>query len=91
MAYTQKDNTGALFVNARKLTDNHPDREGSALIEGKEYWVSGWVKDGKTGKWLSLAFKPKDKTQAVRGAAPGDRFAGDSERAGEELDDEIPF
>lgn len=49
-----------MFVNEKKETETHPDRTGSALIDGREYWVSGWIKDGKNGKWMSLAFKPKD-------------------------------
>ena len=77
--YEQKDNSGSLFPNERKETDKHPDRTGTALIDGKEYWVSGWIKDGKKGKWLSLAFKPKDAART-------------SDRAKQEpLDDAIEF
>ena len=63
MSFIQKDNTGTLFVNDRKEKDTHPDRKGTARIEGREYWVSGWIKEGKTGKLLSLSFKPKDFAQ----------------------------
>lgn len=66
MAYEQKPNSGSLFVNDKKESDTHPDRTGSALIGGVEYWVSGWIKEGARGKWMSLAFKPKDaKPQKV--------------------------
>ena len=60
MAYEPKPNTGSLWVNDRKETDKHPDRTGSALIDGKAYFVDGWIneKDGK--KWLSLKFKLKN-------------------------------
>jgi hypothetical protein len=64
MAYEQKDNSGAMFVNDRKEKDSHPDRRGDAMIDGKMYWVSGWIKEGKKGKWMSLSFTPKeDKPQ----------------------------
>jgi hypothetical protein len=60
MAYEQRDNSGSLFVNDRKESDKHPDRSGTAMIDGREYWVSGWVKTDKNGKpWMSMAFKPK--------------------------------
>jgi hypothetical protein len=36
-----------------------PQYEGSALIDGVEYWLSAWVKEGKSGKFFSLSFKPK--------------------------------
>lgn len=63
MAYTPKDNTGSVFVNDRKEKDTHPDRTGTALIGGVEYWVSGWLKEANGKKFLSLAFKPKDEKQ----------------------------
>ncbi len=59
MAYEQRDNSGSLFKNTRKQTANHPDYDGQALIGGVEYWVKGWVKEGKKGKFFSLAFTPK--------------------------------
>lgn len=59
-----KDMTGVLFRNDRKEKDAHPDRKGSCLIGGVEYWVAGWLKDGKNGQFLSLAFTPKDQPRA---------------------------
>lgn len=62
MAYEQKDNSGSLFNNDKKTTENHPDRTGSALINGVAYWVSGWVKKDKNGKpWMSMAFTEKEE------------------------------
>ena len=61
MAYEQKELSGSLFKNVRKTTDSHPNLQGSALINGVEYWVSGWTKDGAKGKWISLAFKTKEE------------------------------
>ncbi len=63
MAFEQKDNSGALFRNERKDKDSHPDYTGNALIDGREYWISAWLKDGKSGKFFSFAFKPKDFAQ----------------------------
>jgi hypothetical protein len=62
MAYEMKENSGSMFVNTKKEKDTHPDRNGTALIGGVEYYVSGWIKETKSGdKWLSLAFKPKEQ------------------------------
>lgn len=56
-AYETKPNSGSMFANDRKQTDNHPDRKGKALIGGVWYWVSGWDKQGHKGPWLSLSFQ----------------------------------
>jgi hypothetical protein len=71
MAYEQKDMSGSLFVNNRKEKETHPDRTGTALIDGVSYYVNGWIKDGNSGKWLSLSFKRKDEA-----AKPAKEAAG---------------
>lgn len=88
MAYEQRENTGSMFVNDKKETENHPDRTGSALIGGVEYWVSGWIKESAKGKWMSLAFKPKDAKPSkpdpkASTGTPGDRFG--------DFEGDIPF
>ena len=59
---TQYDNTnrGTLFTNDRKTSDKHPDLKGSINVEGKEFWVSGWFKTGKSGGFTSLSVTPKE-------------------------------
>jgi hypothetical protein len=81
MAFEQRENTGAIFVNDRKTEDAHPDSTGTALIGGVEYWVSCWRREAKSGKrYLALSFKPKD-TESAR----------PKESARTDFDDEIPF
>jgi hypothetical protein len=88
MAYTQKDNSGSLFKNDRKTSDNHPNAKGTAMIDGVEYYVSAWTRKDKNGNpWQSLAFTAKDDT---RQSAPPDARASNS-RAPDDLDDTIPF
>lgn len=87
MAFEQRDNSGSIFVNDRKEKDNHPDRTGTALIDGTEYYISGWLKKSKDGKpFLSLAFKPKNtETKPEGGGLSGSR------KASAPVDDDIPF
>ena len=61
MAYEQKDNSGTLFKNEKREKDAHPHATGSALIDGVEYWVSAWTKEGAKGRFQSLSFKPKQE------------------------------
>ena len=53
--------TGVLFENDRKKTKKHPDKTGSAEVNGVEYWLSAWEKQGAKGTFLSLAFTPKEE------------------------------
>lgn len=87
MAYEQKDMSGSVFNNPRKEKDTHPDRTGDCTIDGRKYWISGWVKQDKNGKqYLSLAFKPKDQVDK-----PAGRTIPKATTADIGMDDEIPF
>lgn len=59
MAYEQKDMTGVLFRNDKKTIDKQPTHRGRIIIGGVEYLLSAWVKEGKNGKFFSLAAQPK--------------------------------
>ncbi len=37
-------NRGAMWLNADRASEKHPDFKGSLDIDGKKYWVSGWQK-----------------------------------------------
>jgi hypothetical protein len=90
MSYEQKDNSGSLFKNDRKETEKHPDRKGSALIDGVAYWVSGWVKHDKNGNpWMSLSFQKKEQSRYDKEAERQGLITRPERKA--EMDDEIPF
>ena len=83
MAYEQRDNSGSMFVNDHRTTEQHPNVKGKAMIAGKMYWVSAWTKTTKDGKkWQSLAFTEMDEQQgqAQGTAAPSIDY-----------DDTLPF
>lgn len=66
MAYQQRDNTGSLWVNDRKTEDKHPDRTGTIIVDGVEYFLDGWLKETKDGKkFLSLSVKRKNKQSSA--------------------------
>jgi len=81
MAY-DNTNSGALFKNDRKTKETHPLYTGTLNVEGVEYWMSAWLKDGRTGKFMSIALTAKDVPPQPK---PASAPVGD-----DELDD-IPF
>lgn len=63
--YETKPNTGSLFKNDKKESDNHPDYKGSIDIDGVDHWLSSWIKTSAKGtKYMSLSAKKKDAVQA---------------------------
>ena len=47
-------NRGALFRDDKKQSDKDRDYSGSINIEGREYWLSAWVKTSAKGtKFMS--------------------------------------
>ena len=63
MAFTLKDGQGTLHKNDKGDNESRPDYRGDAMVEGVLYEVSGWLKDGAKGKWMSLSIKPKQRPE----------------------------
>jgi hypothetical protein len=66
-------NSGALFANADRKTDKHPNARGTLNVEGVEYWISAWTKVSKKGdKYQSLSVQRKDQQEKAEptGGAP---------------------
>lgn len=94
MAYEVKNNTGTLFKNDRRETDSHPHAKGTALIDGVEYWVSAWTKEGAKGKFQSLSFQPKEARQETpKRQEPRTSYddRDDPRTTRRALDDDLPF
>jgi len=86
-------NRGSVWVNDKKLTDKHPDLNGSLNVDGVEYWVSAWKrKEGATPKAPVLSFSIKRKDEAKKAAPPTDSPV-DIPNPGnpEEYFDDLPF
>lgn len=81
---SQYDNnlTGVLFKNDKGDNEKRPDYKGSAEIEGVQYWVSAWIKEGAKGKFMSMKYERKEQqTQS----APAQQQAVPS------YDKDVPF
>jgi len=95
----QYDNTnrGVLFINGRKSKDNHPDYTGKIDIDGKERWLSAWVKTSKDGKkFLSLSLGNPVEYEEVAAAtelpeSTKPNGSGEKVERTADFDEDIPF
>ena len=76
-------NRGTLYRNENKQEEKHPDYSGSINVGGKDYWLSGWIKESKKDgkKFFSLSVKPKDSVKQKPKAKQEDDMP----------EDQIPF
>jgi uncharacterized protein (DUF736 family) len=63
MSNYDNTNKGALFTNDQKGNEKAPNYKGKLNVNGKEYEIAGWVRQGKSGSFLSLTVsEPYQKT-----------------------------
>lgn len=105
---TQFDNTNrfTLFFNSEKKSERGPDWSGTLNVDGKEFFIDGWIKPTRNGgEFISGSIKDKSaQRQAPRQSAPApaprrhaDRPGGPNNRPQDggtgfdDMDDSIPF
>jgi len=79
----QRDNSGVLFSNDKREKESHPNYKGNIMVDGKSYWISGWIKEGKNGKFMGLAVSPKEEQTNQPQSKPKAKI--------EDMDQDIPF
>ena len=84
------ENRGVLFKNDRKQAQTHADYQGTVNVNGQEFYLNAWIKQGAKGKFFSLSVKPKP---AGQGAEPKQHKMPPKSSAGfDDLDtDSVPF
>jgi hypothetical protein len=60
-----RENSGVLERNKKRENDRQPEFKGHCSVDGKEFWISAWVKESQYGKFFSMAFEPKDRQQSA--------------------------
>lgn len=87
--YEIKDNSGSLFRVMEKASDRHPDFTGKGKVNGQLLYVSGWLKESKSGKkYLSLAFsEPREKGEL----RPAEASKPSGGKSFADMKDDVPF
>jgi hypothetical protein len=76
-------NSGMLARNDKKETEKHPDFKGSINVDGVDYWLSAWVREGKEGGKMeagsssSLSVSPKEQAAPKPKATSFDQLEDD--------------
>lgn len=90
----QYDNTNrfTLFKNENRQSDKSPEYGGTLNVDGVEYFINAWVKEGRKGKFFSGSIKRKEGNP-VRELA--DDLRANSPQAPARgrapIDDDVPF
>ncbi len=82
-------NRGQIWKNDRKESERHPDFKGSLNVEGKDYWVSAWLRSAEANPRapsLRFSITAKDEVQAE-----GIKDAKAAITPDVDMNDDIPF
>jgi len=91
MSYQQKPGQGSLFKNDKKTSQNAPEYKGTININGQEFWLSAWIKEGTKGKFFSLSAQAKDPYPETRQNTTKPPQRKQEPAPAWDLDDSIPF
>jgi hypothetical protein len=70
--FQPKEGQGSLFKNDKKQNEKSPDYGGTVIVNGREMRLSAWVKEGKSGKFLSLQISEKKQVETPSNAKQSD-------------------
>ena len=65
MSNYDNTNSGVLFKNDKKGNEKAPDYKGKVNIEGKDKDIAGWIREGKSGKFISIKISEPMKKDNV--------------------------
>ena len=105
MPYEIKQNSGSVFGNEDKRPDRQmtskdgstfvakdADFKGSALIDGKAYFVDMWDKVSQSGKaYRAIKFKEKNKQPGDGSPKASSQYSNNAPKVIDDFNDEIPF
>ncbi len=70
----KRDNSGVLFKSDNRDNERAPHYKGNITVNGQDFWLSAWIKEGKSGKFMGLAVSPKDQQVQQKPKPKGSGF-----------------
>lgn len=70
----KRDNSGVLFKSDNRDNERAPHYKGNITVNGQDFWLSAWIKEGKSGKFMGLAVSPKDQQTQQKPKPKGSGF-----------------
>lgn len=75
----KRDMGGIIFKNSYKEKDSQPDYKGEIVVNGKDFEIALWVKEGQKGKFFSVKIsepyvKPEKKEEVFDPNPKGDKL-----------------
>ena len=65
MAQYDNTNSFALFKNDKGDNPKRPDYTGNLNVDGIEFRISGWIREGANGKFISGSVQIKEAAKSV--------------------------
>ena len=63
MSNYDNTNSAVLFKNDKKGNEKAPDYKGKGNKDGKDFDIAGWIREGKSGEFISIKFSEPFKKQ----------------------------
>ena len=73
-------NTFSLNKNDKQGNEQRPDYKGKVNIDGRVYWLSGWIRSGRNGSFISGPIELAD-----------DKYQPQTAGVSAGSDDDVPF
>lgn len=81
------ENSGVLFKNDKATNEKAPQYTGKINVNGTDYRLAAWVKEGKKGKFMSL----KVSELNANGSAKPEPKPKQENNFFDDISDDIPF
>lgn len=87
MESKNKNNSGAIFKNAKKTNEKQPDYKGTVNVNGKDMEISLWLKESQKGtKYFSASFQEPFKKDSESKS-----YSNETKYTPKLEDDSLPF